>query len=271
MTSYTVLGASGFLGSALVRSLRSKGANVLTPARTESLAGRQLGHVIYCIGLTADFRQRPFDTVKAHVSFLSDVLENSDFQSLLYLSSTRVYAGACVTQEDSPLTVTPGNASDLYNLSKLLGEALCLNCGKSNVRVARLSNVVGYDPGSGNFLMSLIAEALSGKVRLGTALSSCKDYIDLDDVISLLPRIAQSGRKTLYNVASGQNMTHQEVCSVLQKTTGCLVEEIRGAVPQQFPGIDVQRIEEEFAFHASDPLLHVPQIIERWKDDSLVR
>jgi len=33
------------------------------------------GHVIYCIGLTADFRQKPFETIEAHVSKLAEVAQ----------------------------------------------------------------------------------------------------------------------------------------------------------------------------------------------------
>ena len=69
MNRYTVLGASGFVGGALARVLREGGAQVCTPARGESLAGRELGHVFYCIGMTADFRRWPFHTEigRAHV------------------------------------------------------------------------------------------------------------------------------------------------------------------------------------------------------------
>jgi len=64
----TVLGGSGFIGSHVARHLRRLGVACDTPARDdESIFSRPLGHVIYAIGLTADFRARPLETVEAHV------------------------------------------------------------------------------------------------------------------------------------------------------------------------------------------------------------
>src|SRR4051812_11177152 len=78
---FTVLGASGFIGSHLMRWLESQSLPYWAPKRCENVLGRPLGHVIYCIGLTADFRGRPYDTVRAHVCHLLDILEEAEFAS----------------------------------------------------------------------------------------------------------------------------------------------------------------------------------------------
>jgi len=78
---FTVLGAGGFIGSHLLAHLRQAGHDCFAPARGDAtLFAEELGHVIYCIGLTADFRSRPFDTVRAHVCLLADVLEKAPFR-----------------------------------------------------------------------------------------------------------------------------------------------------------------------------------------------
>src|SRR5437868_14664917 len=87
----TVLGASGFIGSHIVRELEQRGEKYYAPAKVETIWDKDLGNIIYCIGLTADFRTRPFDTVEAHVCKLNELLKRGRFDSLLYLSSTRVY------------------------------------------------------------------------------------------------------------------------------------------------------------------------------------
>lgn len=166
MSFFTVLGASGYIGSRVVRHLRAEGHAVWAPERGDSsILNRPLGHVLYCVGLTGDFRNRPFDTVQAHVGLLAEILRHANFESLLYLSSTRVYQGAERTDEDAPLTVVPGTPSDLYNLTKLTGESLCHCSGREGVRVVRLSNVVGegMDPASGNFIATLLQDARSGR------------------------------------------------------------------------------------------------------------
>ncbi|WP_228856685.1 NAD-dependent epimerase/dehydratase family protein [Desulfomarina profundi] len=144
MEEFTVYGSTGIIGSHVTRYLEKNGFSVNTPDRDEVLSfSTPLGHVLYCIGVTADFRNRPIDTVQAHVCVLSEILRRGDFTSLLYLSSTRIYSGADSGREDARFSLDPSDPSDLYNLSKLMGESLCLQCGRKGVKIARLSNVVG--------------------------------------------------------------------------------------------------------------------------------
>jgi nucleoside-diphosphate-sugar epimerase len=245
-----VLGASGVIGRHLVAQLRAAGETVFTPERGETaIYEKPLGHVIYAIGLTADFRQRPFDTVQAHVSLLAEVLQRADFESLLYLSSTRVYARASEGREDAWLPVQSQDPSDLYNLSKLMGESLCLHGGRKDVRIARLSNVVGgEDADSDNFVPSLVRAARAGRIVLRTAPDSAKDYIHIDDVVTLLQRIATRGRERLYNVASGVQTTHAQWMERLAERTGCVLEVVPGAPLVSFASIDISRIRTEFGF-----------------------
>ena len=266
MTRCTVFGASGFIGQALTRSLVDAGYEVHAPGRDERPdPALDLGHVFYCIGVTADFRSRPFDTVRAHVSVLSDLLERHRFQSMLYLSSTRVYAGAGRAHEDAPLTVNPNDPSDLYNLSKLTGEAICLHAGKPHCRVARLSNVVGFDPHTHNFHAELIREALSGRIALRSAPSSEKDYILLRDAVGLIMRIGLHGQASVYNVASGVNLTHARWCDALARATGCAVGHVPDAREYRFAPIDIARIREEFGFEPAPVFDAVPGLVEAFR------
>ena len=260
--NWTVLGASGAIGRRLSAYLRAAGHTVYTPGRSENIYCRPLGHLIYCIGLTADFRQRPYDTVQSHVTVLSELLQNGNFQSLLYLSSTRVYGRAASCSENSPLPVLSQDPSDLYNLSKLMGESLCLQDSRPDVRVVRLSNVVGGDEAdSANFVPSLVREALSGRILLQTAADSAKDYIHIDDVTELLPRIAAGGRKRLYNVASGVQTTHEQWTSLLAAHTGCVVKVAPSAPTIRFIPIDIGRIRTEFNFQPRPVLAAVAGIL----------
>jgi nucleoside-diphosphate-sugar epimerase len=264
--NYTVLGATGFIGSHLVRALRDAGHDVYAPIKGDkTIFERPLGHVLYCIGLTADFRSRPFDTVRAHVSVLADVLEKADFDSLVYLSSTRVYARGASGKESASLAVDVSDPSDLYNLSKLTGESLCRSCNRPNVKVARLSNVIGRDHHSDNFLFALVREALSGRIELQSDPDSEKDYILLDDVVSLLPRIAAEGKGWLYNVASGTNIAHRDIVDALVKLTGCEVAVRPGAPRISFPDINIDPLRNEFAFSPAPLLPNIPDLIAELK------
>lgn len=260
--NYTVLGASGFIGSHLVRALRDAGHDVYAPAKDDkAIFERPLGHVLYCIGLTADFRSRPFDTVRAHVSVLADVLEKASFDSLVYLSSTRVYARSDSGKELASLAADVSDPSDLYNLTKMTGESLCRSCNRPNVKIARLSNVIGRDHQSHNFLFALIREALSGRIELQSDLDSQKDYILLDDVVSLLPRIATEGNGWLYNVASGTNISHRDIVGILVELTGCQIA-VRPTAPRiSFPHINIDQIRSEFAFSPRSLLQNIPDLM----------
>lgn len=249
---FTVLGASGFIGSHVAGLATQLGHEVFCPKRDELLDGCELGHVIYSIGLTSDFRQRPHNTVTAHVTKLQEILTRTKFDSLVYLSSTRVYArcpadGTAVT-ETQPLGVLSSDFSDLYNLSKLMGESIALTHGPQ-VKVARLSNVIGMDLASDNFLISVVRDCLEkGRVELKTSLDSAKDYIGVDDVARLLLRIGVEGTQSIYNVASGLNTTHREIASSLKKLTGADCVVANGSPTTTFPPINIRRIRNEFGF-----------------------
>lgn len=253
MSQFTVLGASGYIGSRLVVRLCADGHAVWAPERGDgSILTRPLGHVLYCVGLTGNFRNRPFDTVQAHVGLLAELLQHARFDSLLYLSSTRVYQGADRTDEDAPLTVLPGAPSYLYNLTKLTGESLCHSSCRTGVRIARLSNVVGpgMDPGSGNLIAMLLRDAHTGHVVLQSAPESAKDYIHIEDVLDLLPRIAIEGQASTYNLASGDQTSHVQWLRWLAAATGCGYAVQPGAPLQSFLPINIERLQTEFGFVA---------------------
>ncbi len=267
--TYTVLGSSGFIGSHLARRLRGSGAECFTPGRDDPAIFEQpLGHVFFCIGLTADFRGRPYETVEAHVCRLLDVLRKASFESLLYLSSTRLYAGSNATKEEMTLRIDPADADSLYDISKIAGESLCHARGGGGVRVARLSNVCGVNPSSEMFFDSVLRDAVAkGKVVLRTAPDSAKDYIMIDDAVEALIRIAGGGRSRVYNVASGRNVTHAELLQGLRRVTGCEVEWTPGAARTVFPPISIDRLRDEFGMTPASPADHLDALVAAYKQE----
>jgi nucleoside-diphosphate-sugar epimerase len=262
---FTVFGARGFIGRHLVQHLRSMGRTCFEPARDDnSVFQGDLGNIIYCVGLTADWRARPLDVVDAHVTGLERIIRRGRFSSLLYLSSTRIYKRAAVATEESVLSVQPNDPDDLFDLSKILGESICLSDPRP-IRIARLSNVYGPDFRSENFLSSLIRDALKGLIVLRTSLDSAKDYISVEQVVSLLFNIAERGRQRLYNVASGNNTTHKAIVDALATYTGCRVDVLPNAPRTSFPRIAADRIVEEFGFTAGSLSADIPRIVESFR------
>jgi len=259
----TVLGARGFVGSHLLARLDALEREHLAPERGEDLAGRYLGAVIDCAGLTADFRERPLDTVGAHVGLVERLLRHSRLDSLTYLSSTRVYRGSPgPAREDDPLRVEPALADDLYNLSKAMGESLTLS-GHPGGRVVRLSNVYGPDTGSDNFLSAVLREVVtSGALTLRTSLESSRDYVSVHDVVDAVIGVAEGGHQRIYNVASGVNVSNGALSERLSELTGCRVEVAPGAPSVSFPEISVERLRREVAFDPAGVLDELPGLLE---------
>lgn len=255
---WTILGANGVIGRRLVFDLHTAGLEVLPVGRDlDVIYNRPLGNLIYAIGLTGDFRERPFETLEAHVTIVSEILKRSNFSSFLYLSSTRVYSRVPLGFEDATLPVSVHDPSDLYNLSKLMGEALCLRDVRDTVRVARLSNVVSADDcEKANFLPSLVQAAASGHVHLHTSIDSTKDYISVEDVSSLLIKIATVGVRRLYNVASGTQISHAEWLAFLAQRKDFTVSVAPSAPTYRSPPIDIERIREEFNFKPRSVLIN---------------
>jgi len=261
----TVLGASGFIGSHLVKRLEELDIPFDAPHRDQTTSTGNAGDVIYCIGLTADFRSRPFDTVNAHVCKLLEVLRDWEFDSLLYLSSTRLYrTDMPQAREEDSFRVNSLNPSDLYNISKAMGESLALACGKKT-RVVRLSNVYGDDFTSENFLTSVIKDAVSNKkVTLQTSADSTKDYVNIRDVVNGLIDIVTKGEHTIYNLASGVNVSNQQIMDRISQLIDCRVEFAPEAPTINFPPINIDRMRTEFDFRPSSVLADIPALLESY-------
>ena len=257
MLTFTVLGAAGFVGRALTATLQSQGHTVrpITRAALPALLAtrRNVGHVIDCIGLTADFRSRPYEAAEAHVGVTARCLARLDCESFLFLSSTRVYAHATSTCEDGMLGCASADPSDLYNLTKLTGEALCLSNPRPTVRVVRLSNIYGPGMDTGTFLGQVLHEGTTtGRVQFRQSPDSAKDYINLAELTRLLPSIATTGSQRLYNVAAGANTAHATIAAGLSRHFGWRCTFAAGAPTVTFPPIDTSRLTKEFGPALSD-------------------
>ena len=272
--SFTIVGAKGLVGSALCAYLRQSGHEVTAHDRLDSptleAQKASAGHLIFAAGVTADFRSRPHDAMQAHVSAATDLLRCKNFDSFLYLSSTRLYRRAQSTAESASFMLDPADADAPYDASKLAGEAICLADPRPEVRVARLSNVYDATDHSENFLSSLVRDAVGpGVIRLRSAPESAKDFIALSDVVRLLPRIAVQGRERVYNVAHGQNTRFSALLEALSYLTGCRCE-IDPAVADLGPvvdtPIDVSRIDSEFPGARRDILEDLGDLVEKERE-----
>ena len=260
----TVVGANGFIGSRLVQHLRTAGYRCDAIARGDNWHGRPLGHVVFCAGVTGDFRTRPLDAIDAHVCLLADLVRTGSFESLVYLSSTRVYKrhDTAPAHEDDQLRVDPQDPDDLYEISKLAGETIALGSSR-RAHVVRLSNVYGDAFDQPGFLFAVLHAAVStGRIELQTSGASCRDFVAIGDVVPLVTRIALGGTQRVYNIASGANLTSGEVAGAIARLSGAQVIMPAGAPTVSFPRIDVDRIRREFGVTPRSLLDDLPRLVD---------
>jgi nucleoside-diphosphate-sugar epimerase len=214
----TILGAAGFVGRRLKARLEAEGREVFAPAKHDpELFRRELGTVFYCAGLTADYDARPFDTVEAHATLVSELARGAGFTRLVYLSSTRLYDGqaAAEVHEDAPLILDPTDPRRVYDLSKALGENITLTRTGGRGAVARLANVYDWEEGSPGFLSDWLVQARAARdLTLQSSPHVRRDYIHLDDVVDALLALAAADAPGIVNVASGELVSNGQIAEV---------------------------------------------------------
>lgn len=260
---FTVFGGGGFIGSRLVKTLTTTGHTVVTIDRSSwPENGADLGHVIFTIGMTAQFRGLPFETVETQIFRLYDALNRYRYSSFLYLSSTRLYQGAVTTSEDTNISACPNDPDAIYNLTKATAECLCQSINNPAVRVVRLSNVYGPELDSNLFLADVMREAaLTGRVTFRSHPLSAKDYVHVSNVADLLPSIALKGTKRTYNVGFGRNVNNAEIGAALAKL-GIMINYLPDAPELSFPEIDISRLTAEFPQPTFELLPTIPALLE---------
>jgi nucleoside-diphosphate-sugar epimerase len=199
---------------------------------------------------------------------VSHLLRDSSFSSLVYLSSTRLYDTSGVDEADemTPLVLDPQHPRHIYDLSKALGESLCLRTGGGKARVARLSNVYGTPPDDGGgFLADVVQLAAHGAsspaVVMDTSEDAGRDYVALDDVIEALLAIATRGTQPIYNVASGKNVTNGELFAAVRSETGVDLRGTAGSASSRSPHVTIDRMAAEFGWRPVQLLEALPGLI----------
>ena len=264
---FTVFGSDGFVGRRLTSKLLADGHKVRAVRRGDGvdLTNTDLGNVMYCVGVTGSrFKTEQFNVVDAHISLMAQILEKGRFASFLYMSSARVYEESLTgTKESACFGVDPSSISDFYNLSKLMGESLILNCDLPNARIARVSYAVDFADDSTDNISVFLRAALSGSVKFTAHEESVKDYVVMTDVIDVLPKIALHGKSKIYNVASGENISTRQIANLLVEELGCSIEFIPGEQVRRPQQIDISLLSREMSYRPMSLLDYARQVIQR--------
>lgn len=239
------------------------------PARgDETYLLGEMGTVFYCAGMTADYLRNPAATLEAHAGLLSRVLQSARYESLVYLSSTRLYDGlppsTDVAHEDSSLCINPQVARHFYDLTKLTGESLCHVLGQGRARVARLACVYNDVTDDDGFLPELLKKVAGAQpqeaIHIASSPHFCRDYVHLSDVVRALIDIALHGTQPIYNVASGHSLRNDALAAMVQThSTRQIVFDLDRTQPSP-ADVNIQRLQAEFGWNPAS----VEQCIAPW-------
>lgn len=263
---YTIFGSNGFIGSELMKYLKEQDSKVYVPKRNQKKFKKNLGNVIYCVG-SDNWKKFPEQGFESNLGHLKEILFNNKFKSFLFLSSTRIYVNNKSTKENSFIKINSSNQNDFYNLLKLTSESICLNTNKQNIKIIRLSNVLGNNFDSPLVFPSLVRDAIKkNEITLFINKNSTKDYIHINDVINLIFKIIKFGKKKIYNLASGKNITLLKIAKLIQKQTMCKIKFKNQFTLIEEPKININSIKKEFKFKPKENIKQqIENIIENFK------
>lgn len=266
----TIIGGHGFIGSHLSKRLMTLGCQPKLFGRGDRLEDfLPLGTVFYCAGMTADYLESAGATVVSHASLLAEVLQTEAFDQVIYLSSTRLYdrfSPDQLTSENSDFPINPSQPRHLYDLTKLTGECLCQLVKSAPAHIARLSGVYSENFAKDGFMGTLLSKLAQtprgGVVTIDSSPGISRDYVHIDDVVSALMLMSDRKGNEIYNVASGINISNQEISEIMKRRTGRFIEFTQREDAQQFASVDVSRLSEHFSFTPRD----LESALDPWLD-----
>jgi nucleoside-diphosphate-sugar epimerase len=251
-----VVGARGFVGSAVVAEARSRGLTTIARSAEDEPEGDAQAAIVFTSGLASGAAQQPQLAFRRHVYDAARWLA-APHHAFVYVSSTRVYDGAPSTRESTVLAVEPASA-DPYVSSKIAGESLAL-ASSPHAIVVRLSNVAGPSTRSELFLSDVLRQAArDGVVSLRSTLDSSKDYIDVRDAAAWILDAATARAPRVVNLAAGRNTTHGELLAALAQVTPLRVVVAPGAPTVVVPSIDTAAVQAAFPRRLYDPVAELP-------------
>ena len=247
--NFTIFGSRGFFGSNLVKYLKKNKNKVFTPNTKKFIFKKNLGNVIYCIG-THQASKDPDKALDGNLNILSKVLLNNKFQTFTYLSSIRVYSSNKKTNEEANI-ITDNKEKDIYfKTLKLAAENLCLQSNNPRIKIVRISNIFGPNFKNQKYLLPSLIRNTKSKKRILITINknTKKNYLHIDDAIRVILQIIFKGKKRLYNVASDEMISINNIIKLIKKDYKINVYFNKKGKNKSENKINISRIKNEFNF-----------------------
>jgi nucleoside-diphosphate-sugar epimerase len=250
--TYTIFGHRGFVGSAIKNKLKAH--NLILPEKKELNFKKNLGNIIYCIGSDL-WKKDIYNSYYANLGYIPEIIEKNKFSTFTFLSSIRIYNKSKSSKEESNLNINPNYPDNYYNIKKICAESYLLS-SKKKVKIIRLANLYGENFYAPIVLPTFIRSAIiKGQILISINKNSLKDYLNIDDATNIILKIIQSGKESIYNVASGTRISLISIANQIKKVTNCKIILSNQGVKVNETLINISKIKKEFNFKPSTYLL----------------
>ena len=222
MKKILVTGGEGFIGKHLCDALRKQGHNV----SSIDIASKENPLDIRDITIVMDF-----DCV-FHLAALSDItdcivnptkcldINGTGTGHLLHSLSMSKFSGSFIFASSSAVY----DCANVYAASKRAGEALCRAYNNSfniNTKIARFFNVYGVNqnPNYGAVISNFVLAKLNNKKgKIYGDGEQVRDFIHVDDVVTALISLMETGGSTPYDIGTGIATSINDLASLMDLT-----------------------------------------------------
>lgn len=267
MKNILVTGAKGFIGRALVSSLRENGyfvhefdlcdGDIASAAALDHFLNVPLEFVFHLAARTfvPDSWHEPAAFQRVNVDGTLSVLELCRTRNipLTYVSAYLYGLPASLPVKESD-RIAPNNP---YALSKHMAEMWChFYADHFDVPVTIIRPFNIYGPGqSGHFLIpEIIAQVCAGSPIHVLDLTPRRDYLYLDDLIAgLLCTMSFKAGCRVYNLGAGSSVSVREIIDIIQSVAGTSLEIIseKQSRKNEIPDVyaDISKARNELRWH----------------------